>query len=300
MKYVEVSASSDDRKLEQEVLWRDSTLLQSTLSSPDPNRTLIPVYFNIPFDCQSSRKESDRSILWFLKVGPDGAEGLAQYAQFEVPVFKTDESSPNFEPDPDMMRPFEVPLKLQTVLDRSGCRVEVFDDGTKLIRFSNFRPAILFQGLSLVAVLAIAGSTMLFYVHPLWSVLPGLFAMLVVLAVGDMCLWASRIHVGAEEIKVVAGLLGFSKKLSVTRDAIDDIVAGVEFAMRERTAYGLRLRTVVVEASDTEDNDDIDDDESGDDIEFMETLIARRIASQSEAELLRRWLADQLGLEANP
>lgn len=71
----------------------------------------IPVMFNIPFECHPTAVLSDtRSSFWRLETRAE-IPGTKYLAQFEVPVFKTAQSSPEARPLPDPAAAYEKPVE---------------------------------------------------------------------------------------------------------------------------------------------------------------------------------------------
>ena len=309
LEHVQENSAREHSRIDENVLWRDTSLLQRTLQSGEPGATLVPVYFAIPDDCQSSRREGNPSIHWFLKIGPAGGEGLAEYAAFEVPVFRTPESSPDFKANPDVMAKFVVPLELQGVLEQSGCAVETSSDET-LIRFSLFRQKHLLQGLTLVSILGSVAAALMIYAPTLWAILPAVAAGVIVLASGDRLLWRSEIRKRDQQIIAVAGLWGFQKRLRITRDIVASVEPDVEYAMKERTAYLVKLTAIIPMEGEADgegvgpqerdgrkhDSAEVQAEESELDIQPEVLVVARGLSSERAAELLSEWLAEQLGL----
>ncbi len=300
---VDNDSANDHGRIEERVLWRDSQLLQHTLQSGEANLTLIPVYFAIPYDCKASQPNGNPAIQWYLKVGPEGGAGLAEYAAFEVPVFETSDSSPGFEADPEVMSQFEVPLELQAVLDRSGCVIQRAIKETRL-RFSLFRWVPVLQALMFSGFLVALATVLIIFSYDLWAILPGLLAAVVLLASADRFLWRSEIRANDLEIDAVAGLWGFRKRLAINRDVVTGVESGVEFAMKERSSYSVRLTALIPIEDEFDDTDERVDptqefshEQTGDlEQEFrLEVLVvARGLSSEREAKLLSQWLAEQL------
>lgn len=299
------------KRFEEVILWRESKLLERTLNSDQPGTTLVPVYFAIPFDCLSSRPNDDDSVQWFLKIGPDGGEGLAEYAMFEVPVFKTPQSSADFQANPEVMANYEIPITLQAILDRVGCTVQKSSSET-VIRFSLFRRTLLLQSLALTATLVAMTAALFFYLYSfyaLFALLPGVFAIVVILAALNILLWTSELRSNDLEITAVAGLWGFRKSIRVTRNIVTFIDTDVEYAMSERSKYQVRLNALIP----VEDGGYVDDlalvedgrhDSSGDEQkeEFLheKLVISRELSTKREAEFVAEWLTKQLKLSPPP
>ncbi len=309
-----IGAESNDgeKRFEEDVLWREAKLLARTLESEQPGTTLVPVYFAIPFDCLPSRPHDEESIQWFLKIGPDGGESLAEYAIFEVPVFKTPQSSADFQANPEVMAKFEIPTTLQAILDRAGCTIQNSPSET-VIRFSLFRRTLLLQSLALTGTLVAITAALFYYLnsyYALFALLPGVFAIVVVLATLNILLWTSEMQSNDLEITALAGLWGFRKRLSVTRDIIAFIDTDVEYAMSERSKYLVRLNALIPvedevfnddrERAEDGQHDSSDTNELEEEFRHEKLVISRELLSQRESELVGEWLTKQLKLSPPP
>ncbi len=296
LKVIDNRNSQEDARIESKVVWRDTKLLKKTLRSDVPGSILVPVYFVIPFDCPSSQPDGSPSVHWHLKIGPDGGEGLAEYALFEVPVFKTPDSSPDFEANQEIMEEYEVPIELQTLLKRAGCNWYQ-DKNETFVEFSLYRPIHLFYGLAFLSALGLIAAVLFFFSLAVWSIVPGIVAVLVIFSLSEMFLWRSRVKVKGNELTASAGILGFRKRLDVTLDQIVGIDSAVEYVMSEQSAYMLQLTAhipVEVEEDPIDKGDHDEDDE--DDYDIKQLVIVRRLSSEREAKMLGDWLTEQLGL----
>lgn len=308
LEQVNTGSSKKSSRTNEHVLWRDTAKLSRTLPTSHPGTAIVPVCFAVPYDCRPSEPEGNPSIHWFLKIGPDGREGLGEYAAFEVPVFKTKDSSPNFQPDPQLMAKFEVPLRLENVIQRAGGTI-VSSAGETLIRFSMFRPRQFLQAAVLFIILVTAAAVLVAGAYRLPALLPGVFALIVAFASGNVLLWRSQVRANEREIDVVSGLRGFQKRLNVTRDVPLSIELDVEYAMKERSAYLVRLTALIPDNDEPPGVDSriprdhgqelsgVTDEDSGMEFRPVHITLARHIASEREARMLSEWLSEKLLLK---
>jgi hypothetical protein len=312
MRLIGIGSNNRKKRFKEDVLWRESELLERTLESEQPGTTLVPVYFAIPLDCLPSSPDDVESVQWFLKIGPDGGEGLADYAIFEVPVFKTPQSSADFQANPEVMAKFEIPTTLQAILDRAGCTILKSPSET-VIHFSLFRRALLLQSLALTGTLAAITAALFYYLdsyYALFALLPGVFAIVVVLATLNILLWTSEMRSNDLETTALAGLWGFRKRISVTRDIVTFIDTDVEYAMSERSKYLVRLNALIpiedelydeeLERAEDGQHDSSDTDELEEEFRHEKLVISRELLSQRESEFVAEWLTKQLKLSPPP
>ncbi len=290
-----VEVSSDENNIQETIGWRDQLTVERTLSMPDPEVTAIPVYVAIPFDCEVSASETRHKVRWWLKVGPE-ATNFERYAKFEVPVYKTADSSPNFKPDPEVMQSYEAPVDVPQVLARL-CRVVLLPDGTERLKFSYFDATVFVIALVLIAACGGGIAALLYYgFHPAWTIMPAIFAFFVTLGLMEMWLWGSSIDINRDGITVTAGLAGFRSRRFVPRQYLAtcvEIETKKEMAMQARDWYSLLLHYTPFEiptASDSQGDAPLDGDRP------LDVKIARRLETRREAEALCDWLCNKLGV----
>ena len=103
------TGSGDDRKTTEEVLWQDEQVIAHELLSDMAEESAVPVVFQVPYNCRPTDKtNSDDQTLWRLKATAE-VPGLDYAMTFEVPVFKTPESDPNFAPDRQALAAYAAP-----------------------------------------------------------------------------------------------------------------------------------------------------------------------------------------------
>ncbi len=115
-----VTHSGDSDNISENVLWQDEQLIAHELSQSDPEQSAIPVLFQIPYECRpSDETEANDKIIWRLGVSAK-TPGLDYSAKFEVPVFKTPESDPNFVVDRSLIAPYVAPENPERDLRDAG------------------------------------------------------------------------------------------------------------------------------------------------------------------------------------
>lgn len=85
-------------------LWETSRCIRGELAEHDPTQSAVPVLFAIPFDAQPT--DPDSGVSWHLIVQAK-TPGIDYKAEFEVPVFRTEESSADFILDEEPIRKYE-------------------------------------------------------------------------------------------------------------------------------------------------------------------------------------------------
>lgn len=262
--------SSGDSSGREVVEWRDTILIDKPLASTDPFVIAVPIYFAIPYHVRECDLLSPRPVTWRLKVGLDGDEGVGYYASFEVPVFKTPESSPTFQADPQLLAGHEQRTSIDQVLKENGCRAETIAGG-ETIRFSIFKQWALWGGLGIVAACGIGAWALIKYVHFGWAAIPGIFAAILVFGLFELLLWSSRIIIRPDGVTVTAGYPLVRRPHTLTTDEFGRFEGGVEFEMTERTWH-----CVWVIAADGK-----------------RWMVAKRIATRREADAIGDWLTEK-------
>ncbi len=85
--------------------WEQVRQIAKALDQPDPGRTAIPILFGLPYDVLPTGEEGDRTIAWQLEVR-SAQSGVDYKAVFEVPIFRTAQSRPDFQLDDSLMAPY--------------------------------------------------------------------------------------------------------------------------------------------------------------------------------------------------
>ena len=93
------TGSGDNTSTSKEVLHQEEMVVTRELQGKDNTRTAIPILFGLPYDALPTGARGPReSIDWVLAVNAK-LQGPDYDVQFDVPVFMTEESSPDFRLD---------------------------------------------------------------------------------------------------------------------------------------------------------------------------------------------------------
>ena len=92
------------RDVSEKIVWEEHLGISKEQLSVGPMGAAVPFSFHVPFECQETTDEdSDNRILWILTVTAS-VPGVDYQAEFELPVFRTEESSPESVPSPQRRR----------------------------------------------------------------------------------------------------------------------------------------------------------------------------------------------------
>ena len=200
------TGSGKNRSTQQTVLWQKSHVIARELLAHDLRRSAIPVSFGIPFDAKASdESNADNRIVWKLEVAA-AVPGVDYHAEFEVPVFHTEESAENFRVAEDSSIERVVP-ELGKKLEQAGIRVELLPAGKRLVfpRARALGPAIgltVFFAVWTAIVYGLNASD----APRLFPWLFGFFDVLLLLGVVDMWLYHGFIEARPGELSFGSGL----------------------------------------------------------------------------------------------
>ena len=286
-----VRVGSDKIDTSEHVEWRDAVTVEKTLPVPGIDGTAIPVYFAIPYDCKPSGLTEITGYRWRLKTGIEESN-FHRYASFDVPVFKTAESSPTFVPDPTVMQPFETVVDAQQALKRL-CRTEPLAGGGERIRFSYFDPVVLVAALVLVALCG-GGITAIFYfeAHPAWAIFPGMLGVAFFVGMTLMLLWGASLEIRRDTVAVISGYAGFRKRHDVPLTDVVDVEFEKEHSLSEQDHYCVLLKfRLPIPEDEIEDLSDLPPEEQKEELEFLRNVkyvesltLIKRLERRQQAE----------------
>jgi hypothetical protein len=222
------------------VLWREETTIERPLATPDHSIVALPVYFAIPYDCQQCDPNDTRRH-WRLRVGPEKTR-REDDVEFDVPVFKTSASSPQYVADPGLLAGYETVIDDATALAEGGGRWGTVPSGGDEWQFSLFRPWILIGGLVMVAAcVAAIAAVAYFHWHWAWALLPALFGVLLSLGLAELLLWGSRLRVREQTVEVTAGYWPFRKTRTFAADEISGVETALEWSRETHDMFRVEL-----------------------------------------------------------
>lgn len=207
----------------ESMIWEESRTLGSEHLYRGREGIDVPVEFHIPYDNQSS-DDSDRynKIIWRVGVSA-GVSGVDFETQFEVPVFKTAESSEEL-PQVDRFGSAssdepEFDPKTATVIVRPsalGGTEYYFSAGR------NVGPvlAMLFFFLLFAGVTA---ALIHFDVGLIFEIGFGFFALLMLVFVIDVCFTSTRVVIEGGKVRVIRATFGIPRTKEIPNSDIKDV-----------------------------------------------------------------------------
>jgi len=197
----------------------------------DPRQSAVPVLFQIPYDCQAT-DETDASCqtTWRLAVSAK-TPGLNFLTSFEVPVFKTAASDPNFVVDPSLIAKYTAPENDDRDLREAGLRKEpsYTGEGFRLV-FPMARTPGMACMLTLVACVFTAVPGIMLRVGAPWLVdligggLFGLVGLALLAASASLWFYRSTVDVSPAGLLITGGLFGRGRPRHVAANEIKKIV----------------------------------------------------------------------------
>jgi hypothetical protein len=241
-----VTTQGSESRTSRNLVWQDEQILSHELLEQNADGSAIPVLFQIPYEClQTDDQTPDSTISWQLTVtartpGPD------YHATFEVPVFKTAESDPNFVADQSLIAKYTAPEDPERDLRDAGVlkTTTPTGDGWRFV-FPMARTPGMAMVWMMVAVFCSAVPFVMFYIdldhspigilfRVLFSVVFGLVGLLLFAIALDIWFYRSVVDVSQRGITVTGGLFGYGSSRWI--DASE--VAGINLTSRMGSGEG--------------------------------------------------------------
>lgn len=235
------TGSGKNRHTSEHVEWESSRTISRELFEKDPSRSAVPVLFHIPFDKPPSDDSDSRSTLtWQLSVSA-AVPGVDYHASFDVPVFRTADSSPDFRLDESALAPYAAPPSPRSALHAAGIRTEPIAGGTALVfpagRLKAYGFGLLVAGLILAAV-----SVLLFRSEAPRAIpwICAVFDVLILLGALDTLCRSSRIEVRRGTLTADTRVLGWHRVRTLAADEIHDFDTPMSGQYGSRVLYDVR------------------------------------------------------------
>jgi hypothetical protein len=202
----------DDHEHET-VHWQDERIVTNPMRDIATGTMAVPVLFAIPFDSKpTSSSKSNRSVRWQLDVSA-ATLGVDYKSRFEVPVFKTAASRPDFELDSKLLNDFVATPPRELVLREAGIVKEPLPGrGVRLIF-----PAARNLGSALIATafLAFWSGVIWLMLHlgaPIIAIVFGIVELFLIWVVVDLWFYRSVVEARADGLTFRGGLFGVGFK----------------------------------------------------------------------------------------
>jgi hypothetical protein len=215
------------RSTSENILWQDTRVMKHELLERDSTKSAIPVLFGIPFDSRpTDDTDSNNEVLWRLEVKAK-VPGIDYSSRFDVPVYKTPASSPDFKLDESAVAPYQEEPDADSIIRNAGIRIEPLTGGGTRLHFSPARHLGSAWGLTGFFAIWVAFLILMLKTHaPLFF--PILFGVVAVFVLfGVLRLWFASWTIETERngLILVSRFLGWTREQKLNRSDIKDIGA---------------------------------------------------------------------------
>jgi len=218
------SGTGENRKSNESILWQDICLIKHEMYKDDLTKSAIPVIFKIPFDSkETTENNSNNVIIWRLKISAE-VPGVDYKATFEIPVFKTEESSEEFELDNSILKEYKKETTHESLLENSGIILEYkMNGGLKFIfptcgKQSSFLLLFIFIWSAIAIYLWTKTDAPMMIKIIFSAIIP--FVIYVFL---DMMLYKSEVTVRKGSLWILSGWLGYRSEKNLSSTDIAEI-----------------------------------------------------------------------------
>ena len=279
------AGSSGSSSIHSSVAWQQQRVLDRTIDSEDPGTTVLPFRFAIDYDCQptghdtlvrggfATRRTTNESIRWYVKVALTEDRQMRDI-KFEVPVFKTPASSPDYIDNESALEPYLARPDAERVLQRRAFTDEPVPRGRRLT-FGLFSWGLVL-GLLVLCGLCGAGTVAIAISVPLplslfAGLIPAVLTLIGLYCLAEVLLWGSAVTILEDRIELEGGWLGFRRRATSERDRPPRLVAREQFKKENGAWWSVEAR--------------LDDGPP--------ITLVQRLDGQQEAAAVRAWFETQ-------
>jgi hypothetical protein len=228
--------------LEDVIRWEDEQVVTRELLPDGADESAIPVLFQIPYQCRQTDDQAGVGrVAWRLEAAA-AVPGLDYRAAFEVPVFKTAESDPDFTPDERAIAEYVAPASPDQDLRLAGVRKtpSPAGDGERFVF-----PLCRNLGLSVFFSLFFLGWSGMVFLMFYWQaliVLPivfGLVGALLLWHVVDLWFYRSVVDASPRGLAVAGGWFGLGRPRWIEAAQVEKIEAAGKTRSDPYTWYDL-------------------------------------------------------------
>ncbi|MBA4106696.1 MAG: hypothetical protein C0485_13140 [Pirellula sp.] len=230
-----VESKSDGEHTKVTTLWEEDRTIVRNLSTPGGAGTLIPVQFVIPYDLPDS---DVKEVTWKLSAAAK-TTGINYQSEFDVPVFKTESSSPTpsiVEIDDGKLF---APITLQSIAKGASAVLEEDLPDRKRLDFPMARQRGLSFGITFFTLIWIGVCVGLFYSDAprfLAWLFSGIAVILLPIAVVTV-LERTRLEFGSRGVKYTRRIAGFGSERAVASEEIASVTAAKSGVSSGATTY---------------------------------------------------------------
>lgn len=237
------TGSGKNKSTQEHTLWEREQLLAREEVLVDPVQAAVPVRFAIPCDAPASDPDAATPIVWKLEVHA-ATPGVDYSATFEVPVFKTEASSPDFNGSAAEETAVADEIEPERALSNAGILTRASAGGAEFY-FPRGRQkgALIAAGVLFLVFCGTAAGLWGAGAPVLFPIVFGLVAALVLPAFLDGIFGSLRVTVTSAEICVRRGFLVWEKERRVSKADIRDVKHASNSAAGNQRYYQVVLET---------------------------------------------------------
>ncbi len=233
---------------QERTIWQDTRIISKEIQANDQTRSVIPVLFGIPYDSLETNRENPRKqILWRIQIEA-ATPGVDYATEFEVPVYKTAQSSPDFVLDEAPIAEFEFEPEPETVLDDIGVRIESLVAGGRRYVFPMARHKL--QAFILTLFVP-ALSTILYYLFKaessfviyIFRIVISIFDWVLIYGMFDLWFGKSVIETRSSRLASQSGIFGIGRRREFELEDIQSIKPVAASQMGKQLLYRLGVKT---------------------------------------------------------
>jgi hypothetical protein len=247
---------SGDLSSTTDTIWQDQKILLTSFSMSRAKAVAIPCSFAIPFSCeptsldtigfsrpQGSDPDDYVSFHWELSVGMKDPADLRQVT-FEVPVFRTESSSPNYQEDVAVDARYLEPVDLSALLESIPLEREYLASGERLrFSFMRTRDFLLFLLFTLAVTLGVWA--IFRYVSMPGALfaafIPGFLAILCYKTLVEALTWKADIEITAKATTITAGYIWSRRRYEFSHGKLPRLECHEEMRRQSGSTFCVRL-----------------------------------------------------------
>lgn len=221
------TGSGKNKSTKVTTLWQQDQTIVRDLRGESSEGSNIPILFTLPYgapETDESTTDGDRSTrTWRLSIRAI-LPGVDYGASFEVPVFRTEESDPNFVPDPSLIEDYHLPVDSDFPLKNAGLVLEKRDDGF-FLGFPRFRElGIAIVMVFIVAIFAVVVTVLCYFFWRMGAPYVGCFmGYLLLMSIADQFFFYSEIEVTPTLLRIRRGSFYLTAPIEIPATEIDRI-----------------------------------------------------------------------------
>jgi hypothetical protein len=243
-----VSGSGKNRSVNERILWRERQVISKDRIEARMQGSSIPFTFEIPYDSKDTdRKNMDNAILWYVDAAAS-VPGVDYGAQFEVPLFRTSESDPDFAPAREAGVPEQMTEDLPHTGSHGGITVKPSQRGGTEFYFA---PARNVSVALVLTVFTLIWSAVIWFMMTqgapiFFPIFFGLFDLLLLYAVLRLWFGVSKVIIESGQLTVTSGFLGLGVSKAIPCSQVEDIQISIGMQSGGRSGtpyYNIELNT---------------------------------------------------------